>query len=137
MKQQFNQSNISAVRNLLNVSLYCLETGEIDRMAWRLADAGGILREELAGKFDGELCGLDDPTGRGYMLPAKSPEQLKPIALVEFRSVYGNEMIYPANETASLFAKIAKKTTLNADDLKTMKLLGFSVQQSSPTKIAA
>ena len=59
MKQQFNAANVAEIRNLLNVSLSCLESGEIDRMAWRLADAAGILREELAGKYEGGLCGLD------------------------------------------------------------------------------
>lgn len=137
MRQQFKASNISEIRNLLNVALACLESGEMDRMAWRIADAGGVLREELTGKYEGDLCGLDDPTGRGYMLPTNSPEQVKPVALVEFRSVYGNEMIYPANEAARLFARMAKKITLNTDDLATMRLLGFSVQQSSSSKLAA
>ena len=72
MKKQFNTSNISEIRTLLNVALACLDAGEMDRLAWRLADAAGILREELAGKYEGGLCGLDDTTGRGYMLPVKS-----------------------------------------------------------------
>lgn len=72
MKKQFNPSNLSEIRTLLNVALACLDAGEMDRLAWRLADAAGILREELAGKYEGGLCGLDEPTGRGYVLPVKS-----------------------------------------------------------------
>ena len=137
MKKQFNTSNTSEIRTLLNVALACLDAGEMDRLAWRLADAAGILREELAGKFEGGLCGLDEPTGRGYMLPAKSAEQIQPVALVEFRSVYGNETIYPVNYEAERFAAIAGKKTLSRTDLMNIKALGFSVVQDFPSKIAA
>ena len=48
---------------------------------------------------------------------------------VEVRSVYGNTLIYPANETAQIFAQIAGKKTLDKSDLNLIRSLGFEVEQ--------
>lgn len=50
------------------------------------------------------------------------------ILQVEIRNVYGNESIYPANETASLFASIAGTKTLKMDTIKKAKALGYTVE---------
>lgn len=51
------------------------------------------------------------------------------IVEIEVRSVYGNEMIFPANFAAERFAAIAGKKTLNRTDLLNIKALGFEVEQ--------
>ena len=48
--------------------------------------------------------------------------------LIEVRSVYGNEMIYPANDAARTFAKIAGTKTLKRDTLKAAQSLGFTIK---------
>jgi len=47
--------------------------------------------------------------------------------LVERRSVYGNEMIYPKCETAKLLAKLANHVTLTKHDISVIKQLGYEV----------
>ena len=47
---------------------------------------------------------------------------------IEIRNVYGKETIYPANETAQIFAKIAGTKTLLPDTLRHAKALGYDVQ---------
>jgi hypothetical protein len=51
--------------------------------------------------------------------------------LVQFRvkSNYGNELNYPANETAKLFCQLVGRTTLMARDLDTIKLLGYKTER--------
>lgn len=51
------------------------------------------------------------------------------IVEIEVRSVFGNETIYPANETAQIFAQIAGKKTLSKQDLNLIRALGFDVNQ--------
>lgn len=46
---------------------------------------------------------------------------------IEIRNVYGNETIYPANDTAKLFASIAGTKTLKRETLKLAEKLGFTV----------
>lgn len=48
--------------------------------------------------------------------------------LIEVKSVYGKENIYPANDKAKLFASIAGTKTLSRSDLKAIAALGFSVE---------
>jgi hypothetical protein len=48
--------------------------------------------------------------------------------LIEVRNVYGNEMIYPANDAARTFASIAGTKTLKRDTLKKAQSLGFTVR---------
>ncbi len=40
-----------------------------DSAAWRVADAGGILRNAMQADGWTEAAGLDQPTGRGCLLP--------------------------------------------------------------------
>lgn len=69
----------------------------------------------------------------GDMLPADEFF----VCQVEVRNVYGNAMIYPANQAAELFAKLAGKKTLDRDDLKNIKALGFVVEEVASKKLAA
>lgn len=57
--------------------------------------------------------------------PAAAPKAVE----IEVRSVYGNTLIYPANDAARLFAQIAGKKTLDRQDLNLIRALGFEVQQ--------
>lgn len=50
---------------------------------------------------------------------------------VEVKSVYGNTLIYPKNDTARILAKIAGKKTLSSDDLNNAILLGLVVREVS------
>ena len=50
------------------------------------------------------------------------------LLLIRVRSVYGTLTIYPANETASLIAKIAGTKTLTHQALVAAEKLGFSVE---------
>ena len=48
---------------------------------------------------------------------------------IETKNVYGNDLIYPKNETAQKFAVLLKKKTLTIEELKLIKELGFSINQ--------
>ena len=56
------------------------------------------------------------------------------IALIEVRSVYGNELIYPRNKVAEVFAKIAGKKTLSNTDLLDIERLGFVIEHAIPVR---
>lgn len=45
------------------------------------------------------------------------------------KSVFGREMIYPANEIAGLFCKLLKQESLTRTNLKLIKELGYEVEQ--------
>lgn len=47
---------------------------------------------------------------------------------IKFRDVYGNEMMYPVNETAKLFAKIAGTKTITPQTLDLVQQLGIPVE---------
>jgi hypothetical protein len=47
--------------------------------------------------------------------------------IVQVRSVYGNEMIYPVCENAKRFASLTGKKTLSQNDLRDIEALGFKV----------
>ena len=49
--------------------------------------------------------------------------------VVSVRNVYGNDMVYPVNETAKLFAKIAGTKTLRGETLMYAEALGFDIEQ--------
>ncbi len=73
-KEQELRERLGEVENLLKVCLLIFNstpTGyEVHRSAWRLADAGALLREALENYgVDGTTAGLDRPTGRGATLP--------------------------------------------------------------------
>jgi hypothetical protein len=50
------------------------------------------------------------------------------IVQVSIRHVYGNRLIYPVNEQATLFAKIAGSKTLTVAILDAIKALGYDIQ---------
>ena len=52
--------------------------------------------------------------------------------VVSVRSVYGVDKIYPACETAKLFADIAGTTTLREPDLRRIQKLGYQIVVSQP-----
>lgn len=49
--------------------------------------------------------------------------------VVAVRNVYGNDMVYPINDTAKLFAKIAGTKTLRNETLMYANALGFDIEQ--------
>jgi len=46
---------------------------------------------------------------------------------VEVKSVYGNTLIYPANDAAKALARIAGKKTLSVSNLQNASALGLEV----------
>ncbi len=48
--------------------------------------------------------------------------------IVKEKSVYGNILVYPANEKAQIFANLIGKKTFTDFDLKCIKSLGFEVE---------
>lgn len=70
--------DLAEIRNLLTVSTGIIGSPtrsvlEIESAAWRIADAGGLLRAFLRkyAPHDGDLMGVQMPTGRGFCLPVK------------------------------------------------------------------
>ena len=53
--------------------------------------------------------------------------------LVEIKNVYGNERIYPLNETAVYFSQLAKTQTLSKSDICKIKSLGFTIKVQQKT----
>ena len=49
--------------------------------------------------------------------------------VITVRNVYGNDMVYPVNDTAKLFAKIAGTKTLRSETLMYAEALGFDIEQ--------
>jgi hypothetical protein len=52
--------------------------------------------------------------------------------IVHIKSVYGTDKVYPINEAAKIFAKIANTTTLTADTLILAKKLGYKIIVRQP-----
>lgn len=52
---------------------------------------------------------------------------------VTVRDVYGNRTIYPACDTAKLFARLAGTKTLTPAALDTIRALGYTVTVTAPT----
>lgn len=48
--------------------------------------------------------------------------------LVQIKSVYGVEKIYPINEQAAIFAGMLKQLTLTRDNIESIKRLGYVVE---------
>jgi len=59
------------------------------------------------------------------------------IVEVEVRSVYGNDMIYPANDVAERFTNLTGKKTLSRTDLANIRAIGFEVKEVASKKLAA
>jgi hypothetical protein len=58
------------IAGLLETAARLVRNGELDRAAWRLADAGGRLRIALE-EQELSASGLDHPTGLGCKLPRR------------------------------------------------------------------
>lgn len=50
-----------------------------------------------------------------------------PCVQVRLTNVYGAEKIYPANETAELFARMVNQKTLTRENIGIIKALGYRV----------
>lgn len=48
---------------------------------------------------------------------------------VSVRQVYGRTLIYPVCDKAKLFAELARKETLNLDDVGIIRALGVDVEE--------
>lgn len=48
--------------------------------------------------------------------------------LVQIKTIYGNETIYPVDTPAKLFAKLAGTKTLTRAALRTVKELGYEIK---------
>ena len=57
------------------------------------------------------------------------------VAAVEVRNVYGNELIYPVNEPAKIFASLTGNKTLTLVDLQRIQSLGFEVAEVHSKKL--
>lgn len=67
------------------------------------------------------------------VFPVRTEEgKVTPTVQIQVRSVYGNDLIYPIDENAKRFAKIAGKKTLSLSDVINIQLLGFKVEQVHP-----
>jgi hypothetical protein len=51
------------------------------------------------------------------------------VLLVKIQNVFGVQKIYPANDVAELFAKIAGTKTLSGANITYAAQLGYSIQQ--------
>ena len=67
--------NLQEVRGLLVEAATLLNETQAERAAWRIADAGGLLRVYLDATLRGHVIGCGEPTGRGCLLPTVSPEE--------------------------------------------------------------
>ena len=50
---------------------------------------------------------------------------------VQVRSVYGNELVYPADDQAVLFASLVNAKTFNARQIGQIRALGYAVHVAS------
>jgi hypothetical protein len=57
---------------------------------------------------------------------------MKQTLIIEAKSNYGNQVFYPVNETAQVFANIAGTKTLSLDTIRQAKRLGFAVEVKQP-----
>lgn len=134
---KLNESVKAEISYLLNGALVRLNDNEPENMAWRLADAAGLLREAIPPNPGESLIGRDEPTGRGYVLPVADVDQTSGVVKIEVIKVYGNDMIYPKNSAAERFAAIAGKKTFTSQDLANIKALGFTVEEVAAKKLVA
>jgi hypothetical protein len=65
-----NQPIGDEIPELLRYAAELIEAGNLSSACWRLADAGLMLRRRMLRKGYSKAEGLDQPTGRGAMLPA-------------------------------------------------------------------
>jgi hypothetical protein len=53
--------------------------------------------------------------------------------VVSVRTVYGNDVVYPACPDSAVFAQIAGTRTLTADTLRRIERLGYRIEIEAPT----
>lgn len=53
---------------------------------------------------------------------------------VNIKNVYGQDLIYPACETAKNLTKLTGKKTLTPDAISIIKTMGFEIEVVSPIK---
>lgn len=53
---------------------------------------------------------------------------MKPKVVVEIKTVYGNERIYPVSDNAKLFAQLVRKKTLDLADIAIIESLGYEIE---------
>ena len=53
---------------------------------------------------------------------------MKNVLVVDIRNVYGNELVYPINETAKSFCQLTKSKTLNSSTIDIIKSMGYSIK---------
>ena len=66
-------------------------------------------------------------TGLTHLAAALGKEVASRILEVEIRSVYGNQMIYPANKVAQDFADLLNVKTFNKYQIEGIKKLGYEI----------
>ena len=52
---------------------------------------------------------------------------------VQVRSVYGNDLVYPADDAAVLFASLLGVKSFNAHQVRTIRALGYAVHVAAGT----
>jgi|TARA_R110002167_G_scaffold333498_1_gene540593 hypothetical protein len=57
------------------------------------------------------------------------------VLLVEYKNVYGNELVYPVNAKAKAIARLAGSKTLTPQAIRIAKELGFRVEGAGTTII--
>jgi len=62
-------TNTSLVIGMLKTAIKILENEDGARAAWRIADAGLMMRNILTNRKEKDICGFDEPTGMGAILP--------------------------------------------------------------------
>ena len=55
------------------------------------------------------------------------------IITVAVRSVYGNELVYPADDAAATFAALINAKTFNRQQLTLIRTLGYTVNVAAGT----
>ena len=55
------------------------------------------------------------------------------ILKVRIKTVYGNDLIYPVNEVAMIFASLVGKKTFDLGDIENIKKLGFTLEIETPS----
>lgn len=107
--------------------------------------AAGLRDELAAGDIGGWLslpeiavCNFSDWSA-AMSLAAKYMDDPAPVPIIEIevKTVYGNTLIYPANEAAKLVAAIAGTKTLSNANLAYAERLGFEIKEVSPKKLPA
>ena len=48
---------------------------------------------------------------------------------IEVRRVYGNDLVYPANEMAENFVRLTGQKTFSHSQLQVIKAMGFQIEQ--------